>query len=333
MMVVFSVIYDWFRDYEIVICQLEDGKMTRFAFEKNLTAISSIKYVVLSFREDDYKYNDYFNKCITEFIEEEYSDVIIFNNHLFIDVYISKYKKKQGSKIHLGPDGLKPFNSIRKITPRWSLQRAYGFFRFILANRLRYFFYVPSIAYASLPWIDIVWVQRIDSFVNHFRKEVRLVDVLGSTMAKKTTNLFFNFDVNIYLPRLDKVLFFANQPLPSQDAYNREIEVLTELKRKFAEYIFVVKFHPLTSMRHKADIRKLSDVSIETSVMAELLIASLNNSIVLSFWSAALLLDNQQCRFYWMHPILKRDGLIPNFIQIQNPTNHIIEVDSIDYIK
>ena len=55
--------------------------------------------------------------------------------------------------------------------------------------------------------------------------------------------------------------------------------------------------------------------------------------IILSFWSTACLINNPNVTLYWLHPVLQCKGIMPNYINISNPTDHINEVSNMEEVK
>lgn len=337
MMVALSTIADIYSDkkmYQITICQIDDGTNRRFNFNVNLEAIPHIEYRVLRYNEGERDFNNDLHNALLDLTLRQFHILVIFNHHLFVDIYLAKVKSKQGCEVYLAPDGLKPYAITKKFSPRWTALRTIGFFRFVHINKLKFIAHVPTLPYANLDCIEEVWIQYPMHFNNKFNKRIRKIDIMKSAESIKIVNSFFLFDSQTHLPRLDKVIFYANQPLQSEPRDEVELRTLQSIHSKFPDYQVVVKFHPLTANEHKSNIRDLPFVYVlETSMMAELFIANLSESIVLGFWSAALLIDNKKCRFYWLHLILKNEGLMPHYVKFTNPTQHIVEVESIQDIK
>jgi hypothetical protein len=336
MMVTLSAIADNYADtsaYQVTICQIDDGLNRRFRFKVNLGAMPSIEYVVLNFYEGEKKFNRNLADTLKNFTERSFHILVIFNQHLFVDIYLAKIKSRQGCVIHLGPDGLKPYNTTNKFAPRWALQRAIAFLRFAFVNKLKLTFHFPTLTYANLNCIDEVWIQYENSFENKLKKKIRKIDVMNSEDSRLIINSFFSFNPTTDLPKFSQLIFYINQPLEDEVKYEYELEVLKNIHARFPDYLMIVKFHPLTPAIQKERVKNLSFLkTLETSIMAELYITNLSNSLIISFWSAALLINNTSCRFYWLHPMLSDKGLMPDYIKLINPTEHIIEVGSLQAI-
>jgi hypothetical protein len=120
--------------------------------------------------------------------------------------------------------------------------------------------------------------------------------------------------------------------LYKQEAYDVEIEAVKVISEKFPDKLFYIKYHPLTP---KNQIKKFKDLGVlcfSNSIPAELYIKSLTNSIILGFWSTSLMIDNPSCKFYWLHKYLIKKGKMIDYINLTNPTTHIIDIDNLDHI-
>ena len=64
----------------------------------------------------------------------------------------------------------------------------------------------------------------------------------------------------------------------------------------------------------------------------ELLLLNLKRAIVISSHSASFFVKNPNCKYYWIHRLYSPTKVMSQ-LTIVNPTEHIVEVDSIDDIK
>ena len=71
---------------------------------------------------------------------------------------------------------------------------------------------------------------------------------------------------------------------------------------------------------------------LEDIVPAELIIASMKDSIIVSRYSTALITNNPNCRFYWTHRLYNNVEVLSQ-LEIINPTSHITEVNDFAEIK
>ena len=69
-----------------------------------------------------------------------------------------------------------------------------------------------------------------------------------------------------------------------------------------------------------------------SSVPFELISASLQNCILISMWSNALMHENPRCNIYWLNKYLEKRGKMLRRIQLVNPTKHIQEIEELDQL-
>ncbi len=337
MMVALSLIDDLYcnsEKFDIQIYQSSNKKKKRFLFEKEINLLDNLSYKVIKYNERSNIYNNELVSFINNTIEIKYDVFIMFNHHMFVPVYLAKKLYKNGTEVCLAPDGLKAYNESNKITPRWSIQDAISFIRFLRVNKLSYTFHFPTLTYANLNAIKKVFVPFPSKYNNRTNKEVRKVNLMGTEKSNKMVKAFFKFDVLKELTNTKKVIFYVNQPVINDSIYKYEIEVLKSLQKKFIDYKLIVKLHPLTDAKQVEKIYALNNVEVITkSYPAELYIAALQDSIVISFWSTACLVNNKNIRIYWLFPALVKQGIMLNYVKITNPTEHIIEVENIHEIN
>ena len=95
----------------------------------------------------------------------------------------------------------------------------------------------------------------------------------------------------------------------------------------------VIKAHPLMSKEHIKRINELEFAEIIKEVFPiELLLLNLKRAIVVSSHSASFFVKNPNCNYYWIHRLYSPTKVMSQ-LTVVNPTEHIVEVDSIDDIK
>lgn len=336
MMVALSLIADKFSDseiYRITICQTQDYAKKRFQFQKNTTFFPGLEYEVLDYEEKAFEYNEDLHKYVHKILNTGFDVFVMFNHHSFLPVYLSKQLAKRGTRIFLAPDGLKPYSNSKRLTLRWSFKTALNFYRFTKAHKLSYFLYYPTVEYANLKEIEKVYIHFPHAYKNLSNKEVEVVNVLESENAKKLVGEYFQFSVNnkeLY----EKTIFYINQPVQKEDIYTYELDALKELKNKFPDFNFIIKLHPATDSDQINKIRSIEYIHVITeSYPAELYIAELKNSVVLSFWSTSCLIENKHnVKNYWLFPALVKNNIMLSYVKVLNPAEHIMEISSIDEI-
>lgn len=336
MMVTLSLIADYFNDEnkdELFIYQTFDSRKKRFQFQKNLDLLPNLSYVEMQYERDNLKFDVLLTNHIKELLKLDIDTFVFFNHHLNLPVYLAKELFKRGAKIILAPDGMKSYNESKKITPRWSILGAIHYYRFTKSKKLSNNWYFPTMPYANLKEIEKVFIQYPYSYKNYSKKQVQKFDLLSSEKAKFLNYKYFKFDQEKELQAIENVIFFINTPFIDEKLIDFEFKIIDQLQLMFQEHIFIIKLHPLTSNRQIEKYALLKNVQlINKSYPAELYIAELKNSKVLSFWSTGSLINNVDVSIYWLYPILVKNNLMLDYVKIHNPTNHIIEVDSIDKI-
>lgn len=338
MIVTLSVISDRYNDpelFKIYICQTEISTSNRFKVPKNIDLLSHVEYYTLKYEERDFTFNKQLHETVKDILDRKIDTFVLFNHHGFLPIFLAKKLSKKGCKICLAPDGAKAYNTIKRIAPRWSIKAAINLQRFLLSNNLYLnCIHIPTLPYANLPEIDEVWIQYIKGYENARNKTLVKIDILKSTLSLKVNNNFFGFNYSKELSLNNKILFYINQPVKNSAIYDYEIELLMYLRRRFEDHKLIIKLHPLTEKSQIERYNLLSNTQLITKTFpAEMYIAQLKDSLILSFWSTACLINNPQVRTYWLHPILERKAIMPDYIKIYNPSDHIVEVDHAENIE
>lgn len=338
MIVALSVISDRYNDpdlFKIYIYQTEIPTSNRFKVPKNIDLLSHVEYYTLKYEERDFTFNKHLHETVTEILNRKIDAFFLFNHHRFLPIFLAKKLSKKGCKICLAPDGAKAYNVIKRIAPRWSIKTAINLQRFLLVNKLYLnSFHIPTLPYANLPEIDEVWIQHTKGYNNARNKAVVKMDILKSSLSLKVINNFFGFNYSRELSSNNKIIFYINQPIRNSAIYDYEIELLMYLRKRFEDHKIIIKLHPLTEKSQIERYNVMSNTQLITKTFpAEIYIAHLKDSLILSFWSTACLINNPQVRTYWLHPILKRKAIMPDYIKIYNPSDHIVEVDHVENIE
>ncbi len=326
--------YSSVSNYQIDIVQTKSKHDNRFQFNFNTNIAENVTYQVLNYEEHDFNYNSELVKLLEQIVNTGYAVFVLFNHHAYLPVQMAKMLHKKGTQIHLAPDGMKVYNTNRKITPRWSLIAALEFQKFSRANKFAFKWHVPKLGYANLKEINKLYIDFPQAYDNYTHKVIEEFNVLQSPLAKKMVSTYFNFTITDDLERTDKVIMYINQASRNQPLYDFEIEVLQFLALNYPDYKLVVKLHPSTEPDQLNSMKQISGIQfISKSYPAELYIAQLVDSIVVSFWSTACLINNESTRIYWLTPIINERNIMLGFVSIQNPTSHIIEVKDLNEIK
>lgn len=334
MMVALSLICDKFhneKEFEIMIVQTIDDRSKRFRFGKDLSTFGHVTYHVVNYDESDFTYSKPFDDYVKKISSSAIDTCIIFNKLAYIAFFSAKLLSVKGTKIVLAPDGAAAYATISWFTPRWSLFVSVNTHKFLWANGYRkLYFYYPTLVYGAMKEIAELWVQyptHIDSRTN---KPTQQIDILKSPASVSAARKFFGYDDAIS----EACIFYANQPFRDNRINDFEVSMLRQLSQQFPDRPIYIKLHPTTYDSHRRKINELHQVRIiESTIPAEVIIATLNNSIVISFWSTALLINNPSCRFFWLFPLLEKVGINLHKMTIKSPSTHLKVVNSIEELS
>lgn len=333
MLITISLICDRFmndNDYEIFVVQTIDDHSGRFRFVKDLSDFNHITYLELKYDESNFGYNPQFNDYINEISRSEINTCIIFNKLAYIAFFSVKLLKPKGTRIILAPDGAAAYATISRFTPRWSLLVAANTHKFLWANRIRrFYFYYPTLVYGAMKEISELWVQYPEHIDKRSGKPANKIDILKSPDSITATRKFFGYKELINGP----CIFYTNQPFRDNRINDFEIYILKKLSERFPALPIYIKLHPTTYDTHRKRFNELAQVRIiDSTIPAEVIIATLKHSIILSFWSTAMLIDNSTCRFFWMFPLLEKAGINLHKMTIKSPSKHLKVIQSIEEI-
>ena len=334
LMLTLSIIHDNYNNGEVdVTLILTNPGIGRLSGNFDFQIFPNIKFLQLRYSEHSVEYNSDLSLMIRGLIKEEFAYFIFFNHHFYLDIVLAKLLRKRGTRICLAPDGLKAYSSIKKITPRWSLMSFLKLRKFVSVNKFPDIgFHIPMVRYASLREIDEIWVQYARKFHFGNRYAVKKIDLLSSKLSIMKISEFFRFQRGD--APIENSIFYINQPFFDPAAIRLEAEVIASIRVRFPMRTFYVKLHPLSPSQQIDHLRTISGlIIIERGVPAELYCLNTSNSTILSMWSTSALIPNSTCRYYWLYPIFRQHGLIPRNIKIENPTEHIHEVVSVDQVN
>ncbi|MCF6359286.1 MAG: alpha-2,8-polysialyltransferase family protein [Cyclobacteriaceae bacterium] len=330
-----SIISDFFsnvQQYQILIIQTTQKESIRFRFKKDLSEFKHLNYQELNYDEGVIVLNPDLIKLVNSLLESKVAKYFSFNRLAFIDFLLIKELSKLGTEIILAPDGTAAYGRITSFTPRWSFKVLVRTYKFLWVNGFRnLYFYWPTLVYGDLKEIDELWVTYPDFVDPRARKKLRKVEMLQSDLSKRVALSYFGY---VPVGNIENIIFYLNQPFRNQAINDFEKQFIKDLLRSKTGIKILIKLHPSTSASQREALSIFDNVEVlESTIPAELMISNLKNSIILSFWSTAGLVNNKSCRFYWLKPMLEERGIMLNKINIVNPTCHIKMVNSIDAIK
>jgi hypothetical protein len=324
-----SLIFEKFNKatgYEPYILQVGKTGTARFQNEVNKTLLSDYYYEIDK-EEKEIK------KVLKELLTTRFERVFIFLEQLKLNVYLTDYYKKNGAIICLAPDGNKPYYSVDKAALGSRFQETIKTYLYLFKRKLFYFKpYFLSWNYAKLRPLDEIWVTYPEAFFFANNRKVIGFKVMPNEKVINEIVDFFNFKISDTLKSREDIIFYTNNILYKQDAYDVEIEAIKIIKEKFNDRPFYLKYHPLTPEPQIKKFKELGLICFCNSIPAELYIASLKNAVILGFWSTSLMVENPNCKFYWLHKFLIKKGKMIDYINLANPTKHIVDIDNLDDI-
>ncbi len=338
MLVTLSAIADLYSDskkYEITICQVNTDVKKRFRENVDL-GLSHVEYVSIAINSNSEPTQQQFKNEINRLESYGYNTFIFFNEHSELGVYLVKALSAQGTHIILAPDGMKAYDNLTHFAPRWSLKFSMRYRKFVKKNKLnrKYNTIWPRLRYAYLKNTKEVWITNPDRFNNWNNKKVSKLEIMQTQDAISLINRFFMFDPLKEMKVREKVIFLICMPPKYEVIEQFNEELIQTLLQNFPDYTLMLKLHPATTPLQIERLKKLDRcILINSTNPAELFIAQLKDSIIISFWSASSLINNASCRFYWLFRIFEKNENLPGILKVQNPTSHIIEVNSISEIK
>lgn len=324
-----SLIFEKFNkatEYEPFILQVGRTGTARFQNEVHKTLLSD-NYFEIDSEQIEIK------KELKELLATRFERVFIFLEQLSINVYLTNYYKKKGAIICLAPDGNKPYYSVDKAALGSRIKVTAKTYLYLFKRKLFYFKpYFLSWNYAKLRPLDEVWVTYPEAFFFANNKKVIGFKVMPNEQVINEIVNFFNFKISETLKSRDDIIFYTNNILYKQEPYDVEIEAIKSIKEKFPDKAFYLKYHPSTPKNQIEKFKELGVITFSNSIPAELYIASLKNAVIIGFWSTSLMVENPNCKFYWLHKFLIKKGKMIDYINLANPTKHIVDIDNLDDI-
>ena len=253
----------------------------------------------------------------------------IFQEYACLELFLSYNLSKLGAIICLVPDGLKPYVVWHKKHEFFSaLKDTFTTYSFIYSQKavIPKFVLVQNYKYGRCPFVNEVWLQYKAGYSNKYRKKiVEIREFTAKTL--EIINRCFHYDFSNYV---NSDIVVVEQPTKNIDD---DIDIVKKIHDKFPHKQMVIKTHPLMSKEHIRRINELEFVEIIKVVFpVELLLLNLKRAIVISSHSASFFVKNPNCNYYWIHRLYSPTKVMSQ-LTVVNPTEHIVEVDSIDDIK
>ena len=306
----------------------------------NFGEIHNIEFIPIDYTETEDK------RLLYRVIKECNNEFITFNLTCIIESYIAYVSstKKIGFRSSICQEGLAMYNSEKYIGGRSQIKFAIktlinckrkhllgcGFLRYWMLRNPR------NIA---RPIFDIQFAIKQRVYKNvyasfpevlkfHQQSIIPIPEINDDVIT--TSNYLFNVDNRSqYIEKGD--ILFIDQPISDCIA----IEFLKEIEKEYPKKNIYVKMHPKSSILMKERYGTLSRVRfIESNKIypVELLLIEQKGINIVSSFSTALLINNPECRFFYIYPILKEKGVMNN-IELPHLTNHITLIHNIEEFK
>lgn len=333
-----SVIKQYYSaaNFKVYLNIIQPNTTGRFNFQWNFDVLENVN--VKFYDIDQYKPIPQadFSKLLSDLRKiDNIVHFVLFNRLSFVSLYLlHKVFSKRDINIYLGPDGAAAYTFQKRFAPRWAFNEFIALERFLLAQGIYSFIsHFPTLNYAQHALIEYLYLPHANGFVNTYKKNIIQFGLLDTAEKLKEAAKVFNFNFNNYAERNEELVFYCNQPFYDAAIYEYEIKFLYELMRKFGKDTILIKLHPSTEKSQKDKILSTGISVIESSYPAEMFIASLKKSRVLSFWSTVNLYYHPENTSYWLYPLLERAGIMNKTIGLYAMDNHIQLVNSFDEIK
>ena len=265
--------------------------------------------VTLTFLPSDFNLAD-----IQKFIDK-YENFYYFQNGNIKNRWLTWKLKEKEAKIHLVQDGMaaycvnevgwkKPLLIARDTIQDYKTLKRYNFpfKRFFITNKFSYGYNAAT---------DDLYLTDTQKFNAHKRGIYKKLISIPPAIGSKSSDIW-NFLPKVNYQFEEKTILILNQHLWSEQLYKADLQFVSAIAEKFKDYQIYIKFHPLTEDIHRKEYENIEGLNIlNTTVPAELLMHSLKNSIIISGYSTALLVDSTVDtgnRFYYYYPIFTATG-------------------------
>lgn len=276
--------------------------------------------------------NEKMRQIIKELLTVNYYKFIHFMEHAPLGYYFSDVLFRRGTIISLGQDGTKAYTEYNRNDLFYRIKHTLLIYKFLISNKLflKNFYFFNS-KYGSLKQTNELLLTHPEAYHNWNKKKLLKIHFNNELDSIDKLKVLFEYEKN-YIRLKDRSIFFVNQPIA--DLYFYEIDVLKKLREKYEESTIYIKVHSQTPQNQLKLYGEISScVIINTSIPAELYIATLNDSIIISFYSTALLFYNKRCSYFWLHEPILEEKMKSDKILVTNPTEHIKVIKSFDSIN
>ena len=243
--------------------------------------------------------------------------------------YLLKKLHKSGTKIILGPDGMKAYND--KYNSIWKIKKSI-IRNLFLSLKCRLWGVWPLIEryYATSKYIDEVWVENLPLYKNRTNKVARAFSMPQDMIFFTLLNKVFCAKEDDFLPLKGQTILFIDSPIIKKEYIEKTIDILSAFQSAHPDRRLLIKMHQLSSATAKQTYSdKLNVEYLDSNYPAELYIANAENAIIISLVSTSLLFYNPNCKYYWTYQLY---GDMFDYSKLKNPTHHIKTISQLSGI-
>jgi|SRR5690554_191628 len=273
-------------------------------------------------------------QMINKLSNQEIHEFVFFQEQDYFAVIMLRLFRNEKTVINLFQDGLKPYIAESlKFTPSLHLTD-FKINRYIHKNGFKVNDWLSSFKchkYGFLKGVDNIYLTFPDAFPRKHKKNIVTLDFKITPELLKIYQNIFNWK-DEFLPYRENIIFFMNQPMRDDGSF--DLYILNKLKKKYPQYPIVIKNHPHTPKEKIKMYESIDDcIIIDSKIPAELFIATLRNSLILSVCSTAMFVDNPDCKFHYLFNIQENNNIdrLDKYTVI-NPTSHVLVPETIEEI-
>lgn len=317
------------NDIQIVfVFSQSSGKNTRLT---GLNLQKEYKYFFLDYDHHKQVYNDEVIKFKEFFTTSKIHHFVSFLYHDPFFVYLTYYLKKGGTVSYLAADGMAAYFKFKSSNLRSRYLNSINSYKFYKKLGLKFpKFWFTNWNFGYNGYYDFIFAYS--KSLPYIPASKKVIEIDYSFSADSLERLKYAFGVDFSdLGELKKVLLLINY---RKSTPKHDVNVISIFNKMFPDRKVIVKSHPDQSADDLKHFENLSNVTILQKVFPiELLIASLEQSVIVSPYSTSLLLYNKSCLYYWTHPVVIADGEMNKPGERFNPKSHINVLKSYSEFK
>ena len=320
---------------EITIMLSRKSDSNRFRFELNLKDLNFNLVELLDIDEKKSFIPLKAKHQINELLEIDFDSYYSFLEHTGLN-YLFVSRIASSTKICLLPEGTRPYISFNKAAIGSRIRQTLNNYKFLYKTGFPWYkLRIMSYKHGYLPETNEIWIENKDVYPNYNHRKLRKVSIFLKTNQNfEKHKELFKFNIEEELNINEDIILYLNHPYVVAEVYHLEIEILQKMRVKFPEKPIVIKLHPGPPSHQIERFKTIENIVLNTSTKpAELFIQGIKNSVVISFWSASLMMPNETCQYYWLYPLILKNIPEMYWWSMENPTSHIEAIDNLAEIN